>query len=440
MSPTAPPNPATAEETARARAWWAVSFLTGCYALSVIDRSILAFVAPSLQRDLHLTDLQLGWLQGFAFSITYAVAGLPLGTAVDRYRRTWIVVIAVAVWSGMTVFSGLATGFAMLFLARIGVGIGEAGLAPAAYSLMGDLFSKRRLPAAATLYSFGPTIASGGAALLSGLILGRADGAGIVHLPGIGALAAWRAVLLAVGVPGFLVAALGLLFREPERRRVLGAPQQGRLLPFAIRNWRLHLTVMAASTFGVLAAYAASAWLPSILTRDFRWPAGRIGATLGTVALLAGSAGVALAGGIASWSAAKGRAERMLHLASAIMLCEAAIGALVLEADTGRQVLALAVVTSMLAPMLFMLPAIALQLVTPPTLRGRVTALGLFIGVGIGTGAGPTIVGAVSTLVFGDRDLAGALGAVLIIAGVVGAALFASAARPMRRWLQAGEQ
>ena len=416
----------------------ATGFLTLCYTMSVIDRSMLAYVAQPLKRDLQLSDLQLGLVQGFAFSITYAIAGLPIGAAVDRYRRTLIVAMAVASWSLMTVLCGFATSFAWLFIARIGVGIGEAGLTPAAYSIMGDLFSRRRLSIAATVYSFGPTIAAASAAAVSGLLLSAARPDGMLALPLVGALPAWRIVMLAIGLPGFVLALIALMLREPVRQgAAVVAMHPGGILPFVTRHARLHIAFMMALMFAALDGYAATSWTPSVLERSYQWSAGQTGGVLSGIALLCGSLGIMIGGLLTNWCVSRGREEAITIVAALAMLIEALAGIMIITSRSGEQFLIASAIIGLITPMMFMLCPTFLQFVTPPALRGRVTALALLIGIGLGAGGGPSLVGAVNTAAFGDGNLPVALGVVLVIAGVLSSILFVSCIAPVRRYLDA---
>ena len=142
-------------------AWSMVALLLLAYMLSFIDRQIIALLVDPIRRDLAITVFQFSLLHGLAFSIFFALMGMPIAALADRYTRKWIIAVGVLLWSAMTALSGLADSFTELFLARIGVGIGEAALAPAAYSLVADAFERRTVPKAMAVFSVGSTLAAG---------------------------------------------------------------------------------------------------------------------------------------------------------------------------------------------------------------------------------------------------------------------------------------
>jgi len=433
-------NPAMDEAAAQgamSRYTWSLTlFLTCCYTLSLVDRYILAFLAPAIVRDLKLSDLQMGLVQGFAFSILYAVAGLPLGVAVDRWRRMSIVAGAVAVWSAMTAACGLATNFLALLAGRVGVGVGEAALTPASYSIFGDACPRRRVAVAASIYNLAPPIATACAAGLSGLVLGAAAPDGTIALPYVGPIAAWRIVMIALCLPGLLMAALALAFREPARINSSGAATEGGLAPFIRQNWRLHVVFMVAAMFSALAGYASNAWNPSVLERVFHWSPQQTAAALGSTALVGGLLGNLLGGLLSAWCVDKDRDATILLIAAGAMAVQAASGLAIFLAGSGEQFLMVAGVNALMLSLIFTVTGATLQLITPSSLRGRVTALALFILIGVGAGGGPFAVGALNTLVWTDQRLDAALALTLVVASALSAWLFVSCYEPMRRYLR----
>jgi len=424
-----------AGEAMSRRAWSITLFLTCCYTLSLVDRYILAFLAPSIRHDLGLSDLQMGLVQGFAFSILYAVAGLPLGVAVDRYKRMKVVAVAVSFWSLMTAACGLAVNFAGLLAARVGVGVGEAALTPASYSIFGDVFPKRRMPLAASIYNLAPPIATACAAGLSGLVLGAAGADGTIVLPYLGPVQGWRVAMIGIGVPGLLVALVALTTKEPGRLSKRRDVETAGLIPFVRRHWRLHLVFMVAAMFSALAGYAANAWSPSVFERDFHWSPAQTGTALGSVALFCGLFGNVLGGVLTGWLVAKGRDGAILFVAAGAMAVQAAAGSALFVARTGEQFLVVAGIGALVLSLIFTVAGAVIQLITPSELRGRITALSLFILIGVGAGGGPFAVGAINTLVWSDQRLGSALALTLVIASVSSALLFFSCAKPMRIYL-----
>lgn len=197
-------------------AWYVLFVLLVVYILNFIDRQILSILAEDIKADLSLSDAQLGFLYGTAFAIFYALFGIPLGRLADKWRRVTLIAIGLALWSSMTALSGFATTFAMLAIARMGVGIGEATAAPASYSLISGHFPPERRATALSIYASGLYIGFGLSLPLGGFVLGRWTSAfpdaAIAPL----GLSGWQAAFLIVGLPGLLVALWVLTLKEPK--------------------------------------------------------------------------------------------------------------------------------------------------------------------------------------------------------------------------------
>jgi len=208
-------------------AWTLLTFLTLAYISSFIDRYILGLLIDPIKADTGASDTQMGLLSS-AFTWVYALAALPLGFMVDRRSRTKLVAIGVFLWSLATIWTGLAKGFVQLFAARMSVGIGEAVLSPAAFSMIGDSFPKERRGLPIAVYSMALVIGASIANLLSGFILKWAEKVGEVSLPIIGELATWQFIFIVVGLPGFLLAAVFLFIKDPPR--IESSPREGAAL------------------------------------------------------------------------------------------------------------------------------------------------------------------------------------------------------------------
>ena len=187
------------------RAWYALSILTLVYAFNFIDRQLLAILQESIKADLGLSDSQLGLLTGFAFALFYVTAGIPIARWADRSNRRNIVSLALFVWSFMTAISGLAQNYLQLLLARVGVGVGEAGGSPPSHSMISDMFPPAQRAGALGFYSTGVSIG-----ILFGFLLGG----------WLNEFFGWRMAFLVVGAPGVLLA-LVVRFTVTEPRRGL---------------------------------------------------------------------------------------------------------------------------------------------------------------------------------------------------------------------------
>ena len=170
--------PAAAADQAERQGWYLVFTLLIFYIFSFIDRQIISLLVEPIKRDLQVTDTQIGLLQGLAFAIFYTLFGIPIGRLADRMNRKTIVGVGVVIWSLMATLCGLAKNFTQLFLARIGVGVGEAALSPAAYSMITDAFPREKLGRAFSVYNMGIAIGSGTAILVGGLVVAAVSGEG----------------------------------------------------------------------------------------------------------------------------------------------------------------------------------------------------------------------------------------------------------------------
>ena len=267
-------------------AWYALGVMTIVYTMSFIDRQILSILAEQIRGDLDLTDAELGFLYGTAFAIFYTLFGLPLGRLVDSWRRERLMAIGLALWSTMTMLSGFASSFALLAIARVGVGIGEASAAPAAFSMLGDYFPKRQRALANSIVSSGLFIGMGLSLPLGGAI-STGWNAAFPASPPLG-LVGWQVAFIAVGFPGLLVAAWVWSLREPQRHDARGKP-------------------ISISYTGVWRRFTAE--LFSILPPFTLWSVARFpGALLPNVLMLIGvvvamTLMVALTGDVVQWTA-----------------------------------------------------------------------------------------------------------------------------------------
>ena len=207
-------------------AWYVLTVLVCVYIFNFIDRSILTILGPYIQKDLALSDGQLGLLSGTVFALFYGLFGLALGRLADTWVRTWTIALGLSIWSGMTALSGFATNFGALAAARVGVGVGEASASPAAYSLLGDWFPKEKRATALAIYSSGIFIGAGLSFAISGVVV---DGWNKAYAGG-GAplgLAGWQAAFLIIGAPGLILAAIVMTLREPPRGLAEGIVTKG---------------------------------------------------------------------------------------------------------------------------------------------------------------------------------------------------------------------
>ena len=265
------------------------------YIVSFIDRQILSLMVQPIKADLGVTDFQMSLLQGFAFALFFCILGIPFGRMADRFSRKHIIAAGVLLWSLMTALCGFANSYAILFLARMGVGVGEAALAPAGYSLLADSYPKERLVRAMSVFTLGGTVGGGLAFLVGGMVIDYATHVGASPL-GLD-LKPWQFTFIAVGLPGILVAALFLLVHEPVRRgRSAGAQTSfGEACRYLWGRRADYAPLYTAAMFMAVLSYGALTWFPTHLIRTYGLTPGETGLILGTIHIAGPVCGATLA-------------------------------------------------------------------------------------------------------------------------------------------------
>ena len=291
-------------------AWYVVGVLTLVYIFSFIDRQILNLLVRPIRRDLGITDFQMSLLMGFTFALFYTFFGIPLGRLADSRSRRTIIAAGFTVWSMMTAACGLAKNFLQMLLLRMGVGVGEAALSPAAYSIITDYFPPKRRATAISVYSMGIYIGSGIAFIVGGIVAGVASAQETWYLPLVGATRPWQVVFFIVGLPGVLLALLMYTVREPVRRGIrLRQTSYGKtsvarvplrdVIGYLGRNWTTFLCHNVGFALLSFSSYGSSAWIPTFFVRNHGWTESRAGQVYGWIIAIASTLGVVAGGRLA---------------------------------------------------------------------------------------------------------------------------------------------
>lgn len=395
--------------------WYVVLICMLAYIFSFVDRQILALMIEPIKRDLQLSDTQFSLLHGLAFSLFYAFMGIPIALLADRYSRPRIIAIGVAFWSVATAACGLSKNFGQMFLARIGVGVGEAALSPATYSMLSDMFPRHKLGRAVGIYSIGSFIGGGLAFLIGGYVIDLLKSVDSVHVPGVGELRPWQVTFFIVGLPGVLVALLILLtVRDPQRKGLrhdasgrVQKPTAGEVFRFLGRHRGTFCCHYLGFSFYAMILFCLLGWTPAFYMRKFGMSPVEAGYMLGTVVLLANTAGVFCGGWLMDWLARRGYSDAPLR-AGVI----GAIG-MALPAVAFTQVDGLWLSVGLLLPAMFFasfpMPTstAAMQILPPNQLRAQVSALFLLISNLVGLGLGTTAVALLTDRLFRDPAAVG---------------------------------
>jgi MFS family permease len=396
-------------------AWYSVVVLMLMYVFSFIDRTIISLLVGPMKRDLHITDVQIGLLQGTAFALLYTFLGLPIARLSDRHSRKAIVAVGVFVWSIMACLCGLARSAGQLFWARVGVGFGEAALSPAAYSMITDSFPRPKLGAAFSVYNVGITIGSGTALLVGGLVVGAVSRPGASYmLPIFGEVHAWQLVFIVTGAPGLLLPLLLLTFREPKRRGLLRAESQGaapaaplkpplsEVLRYLWRNKNFYGPHFFAMALLAMAGYSAAAWLPEALVRVYPVTAGQAGKYIGVSVIVMNSSGMLLAGLLCDRLTRGGSKDAPIIVA---LISACGIGTLSCFPSlmpTISWVWIALFAQGITFNAYNAVGPMAVNQVTPNQFRAQVSAVYLFVVNALGLGVGPALVPFLNEHLFHD--------------------------------------
>lgn len=385
--------------------WYVVAILLMAGITSYLDRNVLFLLVEPIRETMGLSDTQISLLEGIAFSFFFLTMGMPLGAVIDRWNRRNMIIIGVAIWSVMTFCCGLARNYEELFLARMGVGFGEAILGPAAYSMIADYFAPTRRARAASVYNLSNFLGGAMASIGGGAIIHITGTLAIIPLPVLGNTIAWKTVFFAAALPGILVVLLMFTVREPVRQETSGSEEpRPAFLPHLRRHARAYAFVYASYVLMTFVGLSSAAWSPTYLQRSFDVTPAQSGQLLGASALLA-IFGTLASGWLSDRFAASGAAGGRFRTALVgfpLMLLGLAI-------FLGSPLLWLALAGSGLAAVggaiiLVSCPPV-LQDITPNRLRGRAQALFYVLSVTMGMGVAPTAVALVTDYVFQDTSM-----------------------------------
>ena len=421
-------------------AWYVVLVLTGMYMFSFVDRQILSLLIPSIKKDYGVSDTQIGLLVGLAFALFYTLMGLPLGRMVDTYKRRNVIAVSVAFWSFFTALCAATRSFLTLFLTRIGVGVGEAGLGPAAYSLISDLFPKSRISTAISVFYFGLFLGSSLALVVGGVTVDALARTPFISVPLLGTIASWRVTFLIVGLPGLLFALMAFTIREPLRRNLMlgaeGKPVQTSFREAFVqmgRRWQSMLGVSVGMIFQASCTYAITSWVPVFFLRVHGWSAGETGKALAVIMIVFACPGMYLGGRLSDYWQKRGVSDGPLRVGVI-----SAIGILLFLApatvvSNPRLTLVLLAIGMFMMSFPMGSSVAALQLIFPNQVRGQVAALFLFfLNLG-GQTIGPLVPGWLNNHVFYDEYMLGtSLSLTIGGASVLMFAVFLATLRPYR--------
>jgi MFS family permease len=407
------------------------------YAFAFIDRQILNLLVGPIRRDLQISDTEISLLSGFGFALFYAIFGIPLARIADSGSRRGLIAIGFAMWSLFTAGCGLARNFAQLFLMRVGVGVGEASLSPAAYSLITDYFPPERRSTAQGIYATGIFIGGGIALAVGGTVIGWAETRPEWTLPFVGTIRSWQLVFLIVGLPGVALSLIMFTIAEP-RRRGPGAGTKSVPVREVFAFIKGNIATVTCHNLGAamlfFSLYGTGAWGPTYFIRYFDWSPAFTGQVYGLTAAVSGALGVICGGMFADHLAKRGYQDAHMRVALIGTLCWFPTGVAYLLVPDPALAIALLAPTLFFAVMPYGVAPAALMEFTPAPMRSQMGALYLFVGNLIGLGIGPTAVALLTDFVFQDDNRVGSsLLVVTVGAHVLAALAFGLGLKPFVR-------
>lgn len=417
--------------------FYVLALLLSAYVISYMDRIALSLMVDPIRRDLGLSDLRMSLLIGFGFVLLYTTIGIPLGRLADVVNRPRLIVAGMIVWCAATVACGFATGFVTLLLARLFVGLGEATLSPASYSLIGTYFPRERMALAISIYTLGITFGGGLATYTVGLIAQAVAQVSVFGLPpGTGG---WRTAFVIVGCVGVPVILLMLTVREPRASAGPGtaAPSLREAWRYLRDNGRAYGLILGGYAVMAMTSLGAVLWGPTYFIRLHGMTPVEVGAMFGTAMGIGGTAGLLAGGWLADRLFARGTLDASPRTVVLSLLLQTPLFLLVyLSSDTAIARLAL-------YPAIFAMllqggvQGATIQLVAPERMRGLIVGVYLMLTNVVGMALGPWLVALLNEAAFGGPSGIGRSLAVVSAASSLGGAAMIVLGLPAFRRLAA---
>ncbi|MDJ0919906.1 MAG: MFS transporter [Henriciella sp.] len=418
--------------------WYIVGILFTISVLGYIDRVVLSFLVEPIKAELDLSDAQLGAVTGLAFALLYVLGGVFLGRLLDKGRRVFILTICILVWSIATGATGFVTGFALLFIARMFVGVGEAGLNPAAIGIISNRFDAENVQKPIGLFTMGLFVGGGLAMLLGGQLLQFFEAQGPYELPLLGETQSWRLVFITLAFPGILLAIILLL--TVRDRNTIGTPTGASEHPaeaaalisgaaYAQRNKLLLILLSVSVVFWSMNNYGLLNWYPAMLMRTYDMSPMLVANTYGPAFLVGGIAGCIAVTPALNWLRKRyqDRAVALLcAISMAVLSVTTFLGPLV---PTTTLAIVLAFINLFVSAMSVTSVYVLLVAVVPLHLRGLYTGLYLALVNLTGAAFGSVLVGLISDNIFGPERLNYSISLMALLFGPIAAYLMLRASR-----------
>ena len=417
-------------------AWLVLAIMLGVYTYSFVDRQILGLLVEPIKSQLHISDTQLGILQGTSYALFYSLLGIPIGLLTDRYNRRNIIVAGLLLWSAATALCGLAESFWEFFVTRAAVGIGEACLAPAAFSILSDYFRPQLRGRAFTVYTSGVYVGAGLAFVVGSraLLLGQPGAEFLRHL-GL-ATAPWQSVFILIGLAGVVLSPVLLFVREPLRHErsahSLASLGLRAAMSFFRQRMDFLLPFVAALSCVAISNNAFFAWTPVMLQRIHGWQIQNAGYVFGSLLMVFGPVGMITAGVLVD---ARGSSDPKRF---AVLLAATGVAAVIpfaliagFSRGSSGSLIGLGGLAFCMSIPITMAPFV-IQALMPNQFRGIAISVYVLIVNLTGLGVGPTTAGFISDRLLHEHSIGHALAIMAALLLPVSTSLFLIAARSLK--------
>ena len=389
----------------------AVIVMTFAQVFAFIDRQIPAMLVEPIKQDFSLNDSQIALLGGAAFSIFYAIMALPIGYAVDKYKRVNVLGTGIFVWSLMTTLAGLANSFGRLFGARIGVAVGEAVMAPVSVSLVSDYFPQNKQGKPMGIITAGVYIGIGTTLIGGGYLIDYLTDIGGITIPGIGYFKPWQATFLVVGIPGILISVAAFMLHEPRRLGLAKTAEKDsksiNIFSHIIKNKSTLIPMFAGLIFMALIFYSFTFWAPSMMVRTHGLSLTEVGFSLGIITIISSILGTISSGAVVDYLRSKGRTDAPIR--TAMFACTFAMPAICLAPLVENVVAAWTLIgiylffISSFAP----IGLLAVSGVSSNEVKGQMAAVHAFLMMAFGLSLGPQITAFFTDFILQDESKLG---------------------------------
>ena len=420
------------------KAWLSTAVIFVLTAIAMADRMAISILIGPIKAEFGIGDFQASLLIGFAFMLFYVIFLLPVGIAADRFSRAKVLAVCLFVWSVATVLCGFAVGFVSLFLARMLMGAGEAGIGPCSHGIIGNSFPRESLAKPLAIQGIGYQVGPALGIAAAGAIMGAGAAGAFESWPVLGDMSHWRVAFILIAIPGFLALLLIPFLHEQKRdTSTIEKEPAAPIKPFLEANTALVVLILGIAGVSAMAGATVMSWAAEYMQRSLGVSAMEAGSALGAVMLISAFAGQGTFSVIVDWMAKRGHLDAPIKAAIIPTALTIPLGWAAMAVDE----------TALFFPLLFGFMLFAapfntvantsIQQIAPRALRSRLSALMILVISIIAFVFAPSLVGALSEYVLGEENLGQAMQWVMTGSMIVTLGLMLAARGRLLRYMQA---